>query len=95
MLANSRCIVGNSSTGIREASYLGVPCVNVGSRQAGRDCGRNVIHVQHSQKEIADALEEQLAHGPYESDPVYGDGGRRIAELLAFEQLPTEKKLAY
>jgi UDP-hydrolysing UDP-N-acetyl-D-glucosamine 2-epimerase len=97
MLANSRCIIGNSSTGIREASFLGVPTVNIGSRQRGRECGRNVIHVDHNQREIGDALERQLANGRYESDPVYGDGsaGPRIAELLAAEKLTTEKKLAY
>jgi UDP-hydrolysing UDP-N-acetyl-D-glucosamine 2-epimerase len=97
LLAKSRCIVGNSSTGIREASFLGVPAVNIGTRQAGRDCGHNVIHVGHSDREIGMALAKQLAHGPYQSDPVYGDGmaGPRIAKLLAVEHLPTEKKLAY
>lgn len=97
LLSNAKCILGNSSTGIREASFLGVPAVNIGSRQAGRDCGRNVTHVPHSQSEIADAFDKQLAHGPYESDPLYGDGnaGPRIADLLAFEKLSTEKKLAY
>lgn len=97
MLANSRCIIGNSSTGIREASFLGLPTVNIGSRQLGRDCGTNVIHVEHDQREIGEALERQLVRGRYESDPVYGDGsaGPRIAELLAVEELPTEKKLAY
>ena len=97
MLANSRCIIGNSSTGIRESSYLGVPTVNIGSRQLGRECGKNVIHVGHDQREIGDALERQLAAGRYESDTVYGDGkaGPRIADLLAFEELTTEKKLAY
>ena len=97
MLANSKCIIGNSSTGIRESSYLGVPTVNIGSRQLGRECGKNVIHVGHDQREIGEALERQLAAGRYESDTVYGDGkaGPRIADLLAFEELTTEKKLAY
>ena len=97
MLANSRCIIGNSSTGIREASFLGVPTVNIGSRQLGRECGKNVLHVSHSHLEISEALQRQLAHGRYESDQVYGDGkaGPRIAALLAEENLSTEKKLAY
>ena len=33
LLKNSRCLVGNSSAGIKECSYLGIPVVNVGSRQ--------------------------------------------------------------
>jgi hypothetical protein len=46
LLYNSKCIVGNSSVGIRECSFLGVPAVNIGSRQAGRDRGSNVIDVR-------------------------------------------------
>ena len=45
LLCNSRCLVGNSSVGVRECSYLGVPVVNIGSRQSGRDRGINVIDV--------------------------------------------------
>jgi hypothetical protein len=42
-------------------------------------------------------LEQQIAHGHYPSDSVYGDGfaGPRIADLLASLDLTTEKKLAY
>src|SRR5262249_44146738 len=43
LLYNSRCLVGNSSVGIRECSFLGVPVVNIGSRQSGRDRGQNVL----------------------------------------------------
>ena len=53
--------------------------------------------LHHDRKAIAEAFERQLAHGRYESDFVYGDGmaGPRIADLLAVEELTTEKKLAY
>jgi UDP-N-acetylglucosamine 2-epimerase len=97
LMARSRCIIGNSSAGIREASFLGVPAINIGSRQLGRDCGINVMHVGHDHREIGSALQQQLAHGHYQSDSVYGDGlaGPRIADLLASLPLTTEKKLAY
>jgi UDP-hydrolysing UDP-N-acetyl-D-glucosamine 2-epimerase len=97
LLARARCILGNSSTGIREASFLGTPAINIGTRQLGRDCGTNVIHVPHNRGVIGEAFERQLAHGRYECDFVYGDGtaGPRIAHLLAVEELTTEKKLAY
>ena len=39
LLIGANCLVGNSSVGIREASYLGVPTVNIGNRQIGRDRG--------------------------------------------------------
>jgi UDP-hydrolysing UDP-N-acetyl-D-glucosamine 2-epimerase len=97
LLYNSRCLVGNSSVGIRECSYLGVPVVNIGSRQAGRDRGRNVLDVDYDPTEIADALRRHLSNGRCEPDPIYGNGGAglRIAECLASAPLRIEKRLAY
>lgn len=97
LLIGAKCIVGNSSTGIREASYLGVPAVNIGSRQAGRDRGKNVVDVEFDQTAILNAIKDQIAHGPYSSDPLYGDGdaGKKIADVLAKASLPTEKRLTY
>ena len=49
LLANTACIVGNSSSAIREGSYLGTPAVNIGTRQSFRECGENVIHADYEQ----------------------------------------------
>jgi UDP-hydrolysing UDP-N-acetyl-D-glucosamine 2-epimerase len=97
LLYNSRCLVGNSSVGIRECAFLGVPVVNIGSRQAGRERGRNVLDVGYEQYEIAEAIRQHLGNGRYASDPIYGDGdaGRRIAECLATAPLRIEKRLTY
>lgn len=97
LLANAAVLVGNSSAGIRECSYLGVPTVNIGSRQSGRERGRNVIDVDHDRAEIGGAIAAQLEHGPYPRDELYGDGqaGRRMAELLATVPLRIEKRLTY
>lgn len=97
LIYNSRCLIGNSSVGIREASFLGVPVVNAGSRQGGRERGPNVIDVGYDQHEIVGAIRKQLDHGRYRSDLMYGDGsaGQRIAELLAEVPLKIEKRLAY
>lgn len=97
LLVNSRCLVGNSSVGIRECAFLGVPVVNIGSRQAGRERGRNTIDVGHDPAQILAAIERQAAHGPYASDPIYGDGraGQKIADVLATCPLTIEKRLAY
>jgi len=97
VLNRSRCIVGNSSVGIRECSYLGVPTVNIGGRQEGRDRGRNVIDVAYDRKEIRSAIERCMSIGKFGSDPLYGDGrsGERIAALLVDAPLEIEKRLQY
>jgi UDP-N-acetylglucosamine 2-epimerase len=97
LLSRARCIVGNSSVGIRECSYLGVPAVNVGSRQHRRERGPNVVDVGHDRREIAEAVGRQTAAPRPVSDVTYGDGhaGRRIAELLSRVRLRCDKQLAY
>ena len=94
---NSRCVVGNSSVGIRECAYLGVPAVNIGTRQSGRERGQNVLDVEHRADAIAEAIRSHLDNGQFPSDPIYGDGksGQRIADLLATAPLRTEKQLTY
>ena len=91
------CTVGNSSAPIREGAFLGVPAVNIGTRQAGRDRGANVLDVGHGRDEILNGIRRQLAHGRYPSDPLYGDGaaGGRIAEVLARAPLSVQKRLMF
>ena len=97
LLANSTAIVGNSSVAIRECSFLGVPAVNVGSRQQGRERGANVIDVDHDRVAIAAAVREHIRRGRAPADHLYGDGGAgvRIADCLATAPLTVEKRLTY
>ncbi len=97
VLSASRCIVGNSSVAIRECSFLGVPAVNIGGRQAGRERGRNVVDVGYDRREILAAIRRSVDTGRCESDSLYGDGkaGERIASLLAELPLSVEKRLTY
>jgi len=97
LLVSSRCLVGNSSVGIRECAFLGVPAVNIGTRQSGRDRGRNVLDVGYSREEILAAIRHHLGNGRSASDPIYGQGraGERIAQLLASQPLGIEKRLTY
>lgn len=97
VLVNSRALVGNSSVGIRECSFLGVPVVNIGSRQRGRERGDNVIDVGYDRNEIVAAIAKQVSRGRLESDPLYGDGraGERVAEVLATAPLSIEKRITY
>lgn len=97
LLYNSRGIVGNSSVAIRECSFLGIPAVNIGSRQAGRERGRNVLDVDYSRRAITTAIDRHLSNGHLPSEPIYGDGraGERIAHRLATHPLSIEKRLTY
>jgi UDP-hydrolysing UDP-N-acetyl-D-glucosamine 2-epimerase len=97
LVYNSKAIIGNSSMGIRECSFLGVPAVNVGDRQAGRERGANVIDVACEAKAIQGAISTQLDHGRYEQANIYGDGkaGLRIADLLANAELNIAKQITY
>ena len=97
LLCASTAIVGNSSVAIRECSYLGVPAVNIGTRQMGRERGHNVIDVGHDRKEIADAVATHIKRGKPTRDLLYGDGkaGVRIADCLAQAELTIEKRLTY
>ncbi len=97
LMLSCACVVGNSSAPIREGAFLGVPAVNIGTRQKGRDRGPNVIDAGYSRQEIVEGIRRQLAHGRYPSDPLYGDGhaGGRIADLLATVPLGVQKRLTF
>ena len=84
LLTQAACLIGNSSAGIREASYLGVPVVNMGSRQHGRERGPNVVDVPHAVDAIHQAVLGQVEHGRWLSCALYGlgDAGQRIAEVI-------------
>ena len=58
VIKNSLCIVGNSSSAIREGSFLGIPAVNIGTRQINREMSSNVISVGYNQKEIFIAIKK-------------------------------------
>lgn len=97
LLDGAACLIGNSSAGIREGAFLGLPVVNVGNRQAGRDRAANVTDAPHDRRAIQAAVEAQLRQGRYASSSLYGDGraGARTAALLAELELPVAKQIAY
>ena len=96
LLYHSNGIVGNSSVAIRECSFLGVPAINVGSRQSGRDRAENVTDVGYDKDEILKAI-EMRKDMPRVQSCLYGDGnaGKRIAEVLRDAELKFSKKLTY
>jgi UDP-hydrolysing UDP-N-acetyl-D-glucosamine 2-epimerase len=97
VLINSKGIVGNSSVAIRECAFLGVPAINIGTRQQGRDRGRNVIDVGYDSKAIRESVDALFSNGKRPRDMIYGDGyaGKAIADVLASADLTIEKMLTY
>lgn len=93
----AQCLIGNSSVGIRECSYLGIPVVNIGDRQANRERGNNVIDVDYDANAIYDAVKTWELRGRPEQSFIYGDGtaGQKIADTLASIDLSIHKKLTY
>lgn len=98
LMKKTVCLVGNSSSGIREGAFIGTPVVNIGSRQSGRERSVNVLDVPPSASEIASAIKTQLVHGPYPSDNIYGDGtsGSKIANVISsYNDIPVQKMITY
>lgn len=92
------CMIGNSSSAIREGAFIGVPAVNIGTRQEGRVRGTNIIDVGYYSQDIKKAILTHIENGKYESDDIYGNGeaGLAIAEKLAgMESVSAQKKIAY
>lgn len=97
LLVNSKCLIGNSSVGIRECSYLGVPTVNIGTRQNRRQRGSNVLDVVYDKELIKEAIQNRMETSEIQTESIYGDGasGDRIAEILANTPLTFHKTIVY
>lgn len=83
-------MVGNSSSGIIEAPSFGLPVVNVGTRQVGRQRSENIIDVGYNKEQIKKAINKALFDEKFKqkarnSQSIYGDGkaGKRIADILS------------
>ena len=97
LISNCAALIGNSSSALREGAFLGVPAVNIGSRQKNREHASNVIHTDHDRDAIRTAIEAQVSHGPYPSSGLFGSGsaGDRIAEVLADVEIDIQKELTF
>jgi UDP-hydrolysing UDP-N-acetyl-D-glucosamine 2-epimerase len=94
LLKIAACLVGNSSAGIKECSYLGTPVVNIGARQQGRLHAEHVVHAAYDRVEIIDAVRRQVAHGRYAPSHIYYRAGasQTMVDVLAGCELYTQKR---
>ncbi len=94
LLRVAACLVGNSSAGIKECSFLGTPVVNIGARQQGRLHAENVVHVGYDEGEIVAAVRRQIVHGRYAPSHIYYREGasQAMVDVLAGVELYTQKR---
>ena len=98
LLCNSKCLIGNSSVGIRECAFLGVPVVNIGTRQHGRLRGENVLDVSYDEGAIKEGILNRLQmQNEVTQNNIYGSGnsGEKMADILANIDLRYHKTIMY
>lgn len=92
LISKCKCLIGNSSSGIRESSYLGVPVVNIGDRQNLRERGENIIDVDIDSNKILKAI-KSIHNKKIIKSNIYGDGNanNKILKVLKTCDLNTKK----
>jgi UDP-hydrolysing UDP-N-acetyl-D-glucosamine 2-epimerase len=83
LLKHCKCMIGNSSSGIRETCFFGVPTVNIGRRQEGRLSGKNVVNVKCSEDDIVSGI-KSVYNKTFEPEYLYGNGASsdKIVDIL-------------
>lgn len=104
LLTFCEVLIGNSSSGIHEASTFKVPVINIGSRQNGRMKPKNIINVGHNSHQIYKAIKKGISTSFKKKiknikNP-YGDGSSstkilKIIKRLKLKKLNTQKKITY
>jgi UDP-N-acetylglucosamine 2-epimerase (hydrolysing) len=84
LLKNSQFIIGNSSAGIREAPYYGIPIINIGTRQQNRAVHADILNVDYGVDSIATALKKIDNH---QVQPTKADFGQGNSAQLFLESI--------
>jgi UDP-N-acetylglucosamine 2-epimerase (hydrolysing) len=85
LLQHSQFIIGNSSAGIREAPYYGIPIINIGTRQQNRAVHAEIVNVDYSVKSIGGALKKIDQHQVKKSIADFGQGNSAQLFLESIE----------
>jgi UDP-N-acetylglucosamine 2-epimerase (hydrolysing) len=85
LLKNAQFIIGNSSAGIREAPYYGIPIINVGTRQQNRSFHSDIVNIDYSKKSIQNALSEIDSHKIQNVTADFGTGNSTQLFVKALE----------
>ena len=93
LIKNCKCLIGNSSSAIREGSYLGIKAVNVGDRQQQREQAKNIINAKPNYKDIYRSIKIISTRNIKKSN-LYGNGNSvsQIIKILGKINLNVIKK---
>ncbi|MDC3074302.1 UDP-N-acetylglucosamine 2-epimerase [Candidatus Pelagibacter sp.] len=95
VLDKTICLIGNSSSGVREGSFIGVQNICIGSRQKGREIGKNTIMINNNEKKLSKLIQKILKKKTKKlRDYKYGNGSasKKIIEILKKIDFKYEKK---
>jgi len=97
LMSKTSCLVGNSSSGIREGAYIGTPVVNIGTRQSRRERGKNTIDCDYKKEEIYNSILKQIKKKKYKKEYIYGEGssGKKISNILQKVKVKIQKQISY
>lgn len=88
LLKKAKFIIGNSSAGIREAPYYGIPIINIGTRQQNRTLNADIINVDYQKENIIKALHSVTNH---KISTTYNDFGKGNSAELFLNSLLSSK----
>ncbi len=87
LLQGCKVLVGNSSSGIREGSFLGISVVNIGERQRFRLKPENVYNVDLNSEAILDTIVKAFNRKSVKRYFDYGDGNSSSKIINIIEKL--------
>ena len=100
-LKNAHVLVGNSSSGLIEASYFNTPVINIGNRQTNRERGSNVFDVSdYSINSIYKILQKLNSYKYKKTTPIFGTGEAsskiiKILEKITLDKNMIQKSMSY
>jgi UDP-hydrolysing UDP-N-acetyl-D-glucosamine 2-epimerase len=98
LIHRAKCLVGNSSSAIRDGAYIGARSVNIGNRQSGRLVAPNIISCSYSKKEIIKSINIQIKRKRATQSSIYGKPGaaKKIIKILnKIKEIKIQKKISY
>jgi UDP-hydrolysing UDP-N-acetyl-D-glucosamine 2-epimerase len=95
MLKYGGMLIGNSSSGIIEASYFNIPVVNIGIRQDGRESGNNTINTNNSINSITNGIKKavRFKDKQFKMNKIYGNGKASEKIIKILENISIDKRL--